>query len=37
MRKVQEFLDKGRLVAVSTTYDHKPKKWPEQYPKAVEV
>eukprot|EP00892_Ulva_mutabilis_P010393 jgi/Ulvmu1/7726/UM039_0032.1 len=37
IRKIDEFLGKGKLVAVSTTYDHKPNKWQQQYPKAVEV
>lgn len=37
IRKIEEFLSKDKLVAVSTTYDHKPNKWQQQYPKAVEV
>lgn len=36
-RKLQEFLDKGKAVAVAVTYDHRAKTWQEQYPKAVEV
>ena len=35
--KVQELLDKGKTVSVGVTYDHRPKTWQEQYPKAVEV
>jgi hypothetical protein len=36
-RKLQEFLEKGKTVSVAVTYDHRPKTWQEQYPKAVEV
>lgn len=36
-RKLQEFLDKGKTVAVAVTYDQRAKTWQEQYPRAVEV
>lgn len=37
MRQVEEFLNKGKMVAVSTTYEYRGNKWQEQYPKAVQV
>jgi translation initiation factor IF-3 len=36
-RKLEEFLEQGKTVSVAVTYDHRPKTWQEQYPKAVEV
>jgi hypothetical protein len=36
-KQLEDFLSKGRQVAVSVTYETRAGKWKEQYPKAVQV